>query len=61
MRVGRLWVLLIVGSLATAANGMDSTEIAFKLVQGFAIVARGGIGSSDGLNLLVDTGAVPVF
>jgi Aspartyl protease len=34
-------------------------EIPFKLAQGFAIVVRGGVGSVNNLNLLVDTGAVP--
>lgn len=42
------------------ARGADRPDvIPFKLIQGFAIVAQGGIGVVNNLNFLVDTGAVP--
>lgn len=36
-----------------------TTEIPFKLHDGFAIVVRGAIGNQENLSFLVDTGAVP--
>ena len=42
---------------ARAVDNQD--EIPFKLVQGFAIVMHGEIGSLANLNILLDTGAVP--
>jgi predicted aspartyl protease len=51
-----LWILLIV---PVARGGSWQGEIPFKLVQGFGIVVKGGIGPADNLNLLFDTGAVP--
>ena len=60
MRHRCLWVVLIVMELISAGQAATGPgEIPFKLVQGFAIVVRGGIGPRDDLNFLVDTGAVP--
>jgi Aspartyl protease len=60
MRHGRICILLIVAVLAKTASGAtDPGNIPFKLVRGFAILVRGGVGPSDDLNFLVDTGAVP--
>jgi predicted aspartyl protease len=54
---------LLITALAmssTLTRGADKPEeISFKLVQGFAIVVRGEIGSRHDLNFLLDTGAVP--
>jgi hypothetical protein len=55
---------LLITALAmssTLTRGADKPEeISFKLVQGFAIVVRGEIGSRHDLNFLLDTGASPV-
>lgn len=51
-----VWILLVV---PVARGGSWQGEIPFKLVQGFGIVVKGGIGPADNLNLLFDTGAVP--
>ena len=57
----RLSLLLLVISLNfPPLNAAEPpAEIPFKLYGGFAIVARGAIGSQENLNFLVDTGAVP--
>ncbi|HKW32718.1 MAG TPA: aspartyl protease family protein [Candidatus Acidoferrum sp.] len=57
----RLSLLLLVISLNfPLLNAAEPpAEIPFKLYGGFAIVARGAIGSQENLNFLVDTGAVP--
>jgi hypothetical protein len=49
--------VVLSATLALAAPLPD--EIPFKLAQGFGIVVRGGVGSMNNLNFLVDTGAVP--
>jgi predicted aspartyl protease len=36
-----------------------ANEVPFKLLRGYAIVARGSIGNLKNLNFLIDTGAVP--
>ena len=48
---------LLAATFAHAAPTAD--EVPFQLVHGFAIVVQGRIGSTTGLNFLVDTGAVP--
>jgi Aspartyl protease len=61
MSIFKNCILVIALSMgSTPARGADkSSEIPFKLVQGFGIVVRGEIGSLHDLNFLVDTGAVP--
>jgi hypothetical protein len=49
--------IVLSATLALAAPLPD--EIPFRLAQGFGIVVRGGVGSLNDLNFLVDTGAVP--
>jgi predicted aspartyl protease len=61
--VSNLKIFLPVMALAlnsTFTRGADKPgELPFKLVQGFGIVVRGEIGSTMGMNFLLDTGAVP--
>lgn len=55
-------VLLIVSFFSTCPAGRSAppnNEIQFKLVNGFAIVAKGEVAGVKNLNFLVDTGAVP--
>ncbi len=56
-------ICLLVMALAVTSNQVRGTnerdEVPFKLVQGFAIVIRGEIGSVHDLDFLLDTGAVP--
>jgi Aspartyl protease len=60
MRHRWLWVAVIAIELVSAGQAATNPgDIPFKLVQGFAIVVRGGIGPRNDLNFLVDTGAVP--
>lgn len=54
-----LFITVLALSSTTARAAEKSGEIPFKLVQGFAIVVRGDIGSRHDLNFLLDTGAVP--
>ena len=54
-----LFITILAMSSAPARPADKSGEIPFKLVQGFAIVVRGEIGSRHDLNFLLDTGAVP--
>lgn len=56
-------ICLLVMALAVTSTQVRGTnkrdEVPFKLVQGFAIVIRGEIGSVHDLDFLLDTGAVP--
>jgi predicted aspartyl protease len=60
MRHRWLWIAVIAIELVSAGHAATNPgDIPFKLVQGFAIVVRGGIGLRSDLNFLMDTGAVP--
>jgi predicted aspartyl protease len=58
----RSTVLMIVSFFSTCPatrSAPPDNEIQFKLVNGFAIVAKGEIAGLKNLNFLIDTGAVP--
>jgi hypothetical protein len=61
MRVRNVLVIMTAALLgATSVRGAHTPdEIPFKLVQGFGIVVRGGIGPLNNLSFLLDSGAVP--
>lgn len=62
MKVQCLRLLALLAVIAASAHAQDASEpkeIAFKLYEGFAIIAQGEIGELHKLSFLIDTGAVP--
>lgn len=54
-----LTIVLVMLSLANPGGGDEIDQLKFSLRNGYQVIARGSLGSLDGLNLLIDTGSFP--
>jgi predicted aspartyl protease len=60
MGIRKVWLsILVVAAMPVARGASWQEDIPFNLTRGFGIVVKGGIGTANNLNFLLDTGAVP--